>query len=141
MGGMTEVQLGKLAAEKGSTDAVKQFGQKMVDDHSKADDELKQVASQRNITLPDSLDSRHQARIDKLSKLSGTAFDRAYVKDQMKDHEQDVREFQTEAQNGSDPAVKDFASKTLPTIQEHLSMAKDLNKSNSSTSMNRPPSR
>jgi putative membrane protein len=128
MGGMAEVAMGKLAAEKGSSDAVKQYGQKMVDDHTKANDELKQVASAQSITIPDTLDSRHQSRIDKLSKLSGPAFDKAYVKAQVKDHEEDVRAFRDEAQNGNNAAVKDLANKTLPTLQEHLTMAKDLSK-------------
>lgn len=127
LGGLTEVELGKLAAQKGSTDAVKQFGQKLVDDHTKANDELKSVASAQSINIPDALDSKHQAHINKLSKLSGPAFDRAFAKDQVKDHEQDIRDFQQEAQNGNNPAVKDFAAKTLPTLKEHLSMAKDLN--------------
>ncbi len=134
LGGITEVELGKLAADKGSSDAVKQFGQKMVDDHSKANDELKKIASEKSVNVPDSLDSKHQSRVDKLSKLSGPAFDKAYIKDQLKDHQQDVRDFQNEAQNGNDAAVKDFAAKTLPTLQQHLAMAKDLNSGKSSES-------
>jgi putative membrane protein len=128
LGGMTEVELGKLAAQKASSDAVKQFGQRMVDDHSKANDQLKQVASKSNIEVPASLDSKHQSRIDKLSKLSGPAFDKAYVKDQVKDHKRDVDEFKSEAQNGSDPNVKQFAMQTLPTLEAHLNAVKDLNK-------------
>jgi len=128
LGGMTEVELGKLAAQKASNDAVKQFGQKMVDDHTKANDELKQIAGKENINVPDSLDSKHQSRIDKLSKLSGSEFDKAYIKDQVKDHQQDVNEFQSEAQGGSDPNIKQFASSTLPTLQEHLSKAKEVSK-------------
>ena len=129
LGGMTEVELGKLAAQKASSDAVKQFGQKMVDDHTKANDDLKQLASKENISIPDALDSKHQKRIDKLSKLSGAAFDKAYVKDQLKDHEEDVHEFQSEAQGGVDPNIRQFASTTLPTLQAHLEMVKGLNKS------------
>jgi putative membrane protein len=128
IGGMAEVQLGQLAKEKGSSEGVKNFGQKMIDDHSKANDQLKAVAAKENINVPNSLDSHHQARIDKLSKLSGEEFDRAYLKDQLKDHEADVKEFQREAQNGADPAVKTFASSTLPTLQEHLKLVKDLDK-------------
>jgi putative membrane protein len=134
LGGLTEVELGKLAAQKGSSDAVKQFGQKLVDDHTKANDELKQIASTENIQVPDTLDSKHQSRVDKLSKLSGPSFDKAYIKDQVKDHEKDVKEFQSEAQGGSDPNVKQFASKTLPVLQQHLSMAKDLSKSTKESS-------
>jgi len=128
LGGLTEVELGKLAAQKASNDAVKQFGQRMVDDHSKANEQLKQIADKSNIEVPAALDSKHQARIDKLAKLSGPAFDKAYVKDQLKDHERDVDDFKSEAQNGSDPNVKQFAMQTLPTLQEHLSAVKDLKK-------------
>lgn len=128
LGGMTEVELGKLAAQKASSDAVKQFGQRMVDDHSKANEQLKQVAGRSNIEVPAALDSKHQSRVDKLAKLSGPAFDKAYVKDQVKDHERDVDDFKSEAQGGSDPNVKQFAMKTLPTLQEHLSAVKDLKK-------------
>ena len=139
VGGMAEVELGKLAAQKASSEAVKQFGQKMVDDHSKANDELKQIAAKQKVNIPDSLDSKHQARVDKLSKLSGAEFDKAYIKDQLKDHQEDVKAFQHEAQNGSDPDIKGFASKTLPTLQEHLSMVKDLSKGKTTSSMNRVP--
>lgn len=129
LGGMAEVELGKLAAQKASREDVKQFGQKMVDDHTKANDQLKQVASQANIPLPGALDSKHQSRIDKLSKLSGEEFDKAYLKDQLKDHQADVNEFKDEAQNGTDPKVKAFASEVLPTLQQHLDLVKSLNKS------------
>jgi len=128
LGGLTEVELGKLATQKASDQKVKDFGQKMVDDHTKANDELKQAASKSNIPVPDSLDSKHQSRVDKLSKLSGADFDKAYLKDQLKDHQTDVQEFKDEAQSGTDPNVKTFASTALPVLQHHLEMVKDLNK-------------
>jgi putative membrane protein len=128
LGGMTEVELGKLAAQKASRQDVKDFAQKMVDDHTKANEQLKQIASHENIPIADSLDSKHQARIDKLAKLSGEDFDKAYVKDQLKDHQADVRAFNAEAQNGTDPNVKAFATNTLPTLQQHLELVKNLNK-------------
>ena len=128
LGGMTEVELGKLAAEKASSDAVKQFGKRMVDDHSKANDQLKEIAGKSNIEVPAALDSKHQSRVDKLAKLSGPEFDKAYLKDQVKDHERDVDDFKSEAQGGSDPNVKQFALQTLPTLQEHLTAVKDLKK-------------
>lgn len=128
LGGLTEVELGKLAAQKATREDVKQFAQKMVDDHTKANDMLKQVASHDNIQIADSLDPKHQSRIDKLSKLSGENFDKAYVKDQLKDHQTDVKEFSAEAQNGTDPNVKKFAATTLPVLQEHLEMVKNLSK-------------
>jgi putative membrane protein len=127
--GMTEVELGKLAAQKASSPDVKQFAQKMVDDHTKTNEQLKQVASKENISLPDGLDSKHQSQIDKLSKLSGEDFDKAYVKDQVKNHQSDVREFTAEARSGNNAGVMTFASSVLPTLQQHLEMAKDLNKS------------
>jgi putative membrane protein len=133
LGGMTEVELGKVALEKASGDAVKQFAQKMIDDHTKTNEELKQLAAKESIDVPDALDSKRQSRIDKISKLSGADFDRAYIKDQVKDHQNDVREFQAEAQGGNDPGVKGFASKTLPVLEEHLRMVKELDKSKKAT--------
>jgi len=126
VGGMAEVELGKLAKDKGDSDTVKQFGQKMVDDHSKANDELKSLAKKKNIDLPTSLDAKHQAVVDRLSKLSGADFDRAYSTEMVKDHQEDVKEFQKEANSGTDSDIKNFASSTLPTLQEHLKMAREL---------------
>jgi len=100
----------------------------MVDDHSKANDQLKQIAGKSNIEVPAALDSKHQTRVDKLAKLSGPEFDKAYLKDQVKDHERDVDDFKSEAQGGSDENVKQFALQTLPTLQEHLTAVKDLKK-------------
>lgn len=128
VGAMMDVELGKLAAQKASRDDIKQFGQKMVEDHTKANDQLKQLAGKENISLPDSLDSRHQSRVDKLSKLSGEDFDKAFVKDQLKDQQAQVRQFTDESQNGTDPNVKAFASNMLPTLQQHVELAKNLNK-------------
>jgi putative membrane protein len=127
-GGMAEVELGKLASEKGTTDQVKQFGQRMVTDHGKANDELKSLAQSKNITLPASLDPKDQALHDRLAKLSGAAFDRAYMQAMVADHRKDVSEFRTESTAGKDPDVKAFASKTLPTLEEHLKMAQDANR-------------
>ena len=122
MGGMAEVELGRLAAQKGASDEVRQFGQRMVDDHSKANEQLTQVASSKGMTLPTALDAKHQAEMQKLSALSGDAFDRAYVKMMVKDHKKDVAEFQKESSRGADPDIKSFAATALPTIQEHLQM-------------------
>jgi len=128
MGGLTEVALGKLAVEKGSSDAVKQFAQKMIDDHTKANDEMKQLTTGGGMTLPDALDSKHQSRVDKLARLSGAEFDKAYIKDQQNFHQQNVKEFQQEAQYGAVAQVKDLASKSLPALQQHVELAKDLSK-------------
>jgi putative membrane protein len=120
MGGMAEVEMGRLAAQKGATDEVRQFGQRMVDDHSKANQELTQLASSKGMTLPASLDAKHQEEMQKISALSGEAFDRAYVKMMVKDHKKDVAEFQKESTRGADADIKGFAARTLPTLQEHL---------------------
>src|SRR5437899_6655685 len=96
-GGMAEVELGKLAQTQGSSDAVKQFGQRMVDDHTKANEELTRIAADKGITLPSGLDAKNQATKDRLSKLSGKDFDRAYMEDMVKDHRGDVAEFKKEA--------------------------------------------
>jgi putative membrane protein len=122
-GGMAEVKLGTLATQKADNADVKAFGQQMVDDHSKANDELKQLASKKGITLPTDIDSKDQATYDRLSKLSGAEFDRAYMNDMVSDHRKDVSEFRHESQSGSDPDVKAWAAKTLPTLEHHLQMA------------------
>lgn len=124
--GMYEVEAGKLAAQKGSSDEVKKFGQRMVDDHTKVSDEVKQLAGSKGVTLPTALDRKHKGKIDKLSKLSGTDFDREYMNMMVKDHKEDIKEFSKEADKGKDPDVKALASKTLPTLKEHLKMAQDM---------------
>ena len=127
-GGMAEVELGKLAGEKASNDAVKQFGKRMADDHAKAGEELKKLAMDKGIQPPSDLDGKHRKLHDRLSKLSGAEFDRAYVNEMVKDHRKDVKDFQREADKAKDPDVKAFASKTLPTLQDHLKQIEDLDK-------------
>jgi putative membrane protein len=126
-GGMAEVELGKMAAEKASADAVKQFGQRMVTDHGKANDELKTLAQNKKITLPTDIGAEHKALRDRLMKLSGTAFDQAYMKAMVADHVKDVNEFRMESKSGKEPDIKAWAGKTLPTLEEHLKMARDTN--------------
>jgi putative membrane protein len=126
-GGMAEVELGKMAAEKASSDAVKKFGQRMADDHGKANDELKTLAQSKNITLPTAMGPQEKALHDRLMKLSGPAFDQAYMKAMVSDHVKDVNEFRMESKSGKDPDVKAWAAKTLPTLEEHLKMARDTN--------------
>jgi putative membrane protein len=125
-GGMAEVQLGQLAQQNGQSQQVKDFGKRMVDDHTKANDQLKQVASQKGVTLPDSPDAKDKAEYDRLSKLKGDAFDKAYSKMMVTDHKKDVAEFQKEANSGMDPDLKSFAGQTLPTLQDHLKMAEQM---------------
>ena len=135
-GGMAEVQLGKLAADKASSPDVKKFGQKMVDDHSKADDQLKELATSKGVTVPTSLDKSSQREMDKLSKLSGADFDREYMKTMVSDHKKDVSDFKSEASKAKDPDVKQFASSTLPTLEEHLTLAQSAQKSANSEPRN-----
>jgi putative membrane protein len=120
---MAEVQLGKLAQEKASNDQVKQFGARMVQDHSKANDELKQVAGSKGIQLPTDLDAKHKSDMKRLQGLSGAAFDKAYMTHMLADHKMDIADFQKEADSGKDADVKAFAARTLPTLKEHLQMA------------------
>ena len=128
-GGMAEVQLGKLASEKASSAEVKQFGQRMVDDHSKANDQLKQIATSKGVNLPTELDRSTQREMDKLSKLSGADFDREYMKHMVSDHKKDVSEFKTKSSRAKDAQVKQFAATTLPTLQQHLELAQSTEKS------------
>ncbi len=122
-GGMAEVELGKLATQKASNSDVKSFGQMMVDDHTKANDELKSIASSKGIDVPSDLDAKAKAQKARLEKLSGDEFDRAYLRDMEKDHRKDAAEFKREANSGKDQQLKDFASKTLQTIEKHLQHA------------------
>jgi len=123
MGGMMEVELGKLAQQKAMNEDVKKFGEHMVQDHSKANDQLKQTVSAKGVQVPASMDKKHQGDIDKLGKLSGADFDKAYMKQMVSDHKKDVSEFQKAAKSAKDSDVKSFAASTLPTLQEHLKMA------------------
>jgi putative membrane protein len=125
-GGLAEVELGKLASEKAESSDVKQFGQRMVDDHTKANDQLKQVASEKGVSVPDKLSAKDAATKARLEKLSGKAFDRAYMRDMVTDHTKDVSEFRMESKNAKDPDVKNFASQTLPTLKDHLKEAKSI---------------
>jgi putative membrane protein len=126
IGGMMEVELGRIATQQGMSDSVKQFGQRMVDDHSKANAELTSLAASKGITLPTTLDEKHRAQVNKFSSMSGAEFDRAYTKLMVSDHNKDVSEFEKESSRGTDPQVKAFATQTLPTLKEHLQMAKAL---------------
>ncbi|HEY7285373.1 MAG TPA: DUF4142 domain-containing protein [Vicinamibacterales bacterium] len=126
-GGMAEVELGKLAVKNGGSQDVKSFGQRMVDDHSKAGDELKSIADKKNIPWPTKLDAKDQALHDKLAALNGQAFDRAYLGAMIPGHKKVASALRTESKSGKDPDVKQWAAKTLPTVEEHLKLAEDAN--------------
>jgi len=123
-GGMAEVELGKMAAKQASSNDVKEFGQKMVEDHSKANDELKQLAAQKKVVLPPDVMPAHKQLMEKLSKLSGADFDKEYVKAMVEAHEKDVAAFENVSKTAADADVKAFATKTLPTLKMHLEMIK-----------------
>jgi len=129
VGGMTEIELGKLAQQKGANEQVKQFGAKLVEDHSKANDELKQIAQAKGVTVPAAPDKSHQKDIEKLSKLQGAEFDREFMAHMVSDHRKDVKQFEKASTSAKDSDIKAFAGKTLPTLQEHLKVAQSVNDS------------
>jgi putative membrane protein len=123
-GGLMEVDLGQLAAQKASSQAVKDFGQRMVTDHSKANQQLMQIAAQKGMSLPKTMAADMKQERDKLAATSGTEFDRMYMSHMVKDHEKDVKEFEKQAEKGNDPALRSFAQETLPVLRQHLELAK-----------------
>ncbi|MBI0537902.1 DUF4142 domain-containing protein [Roseomonas sp. KE2513] len=125
-GGMAEVQLGQLAQRNGRSPAVKRFAARMVEDHGRANQEMMEMARQKQVTPPSSIGADQQQVYDRLAALRGVAFDRAYVQAMVEDHQEDVRAYQAEAQNGTDTDVKAFAARELPMLQEHLRMAQAL---------------
>jgi putative membrane protein len=119
-GGIAEVELGNLAQQKSQNPSVKDFGAMMVKDHSAANDKLKSVAALKNITLPTSPSVGQMATKTKLEVLSGQTFDKSYIKGMIKDHQEDIAEFNKEASSGLDPDARAYARATLPTLQAHL---------------------
>jgi putative membrane protein len=126
-GGLAEVAMGQLAQQNGGSAQVKDFGQRMVTDHGQANQELQQIAQQENLTLPSEPDSKSQAVQKRLGGLKGAAFDAAYTRDMVQDHKEDLAAFQREATSGQDPALKAFAQKELPVLQQHLQLAQAAN--------------
>jgi putative membrane protein len=128
MSDMYEVEAGKIASEKGKSDAIKQFGQQMIEAHTKTTEELKGIvaAEKIKVELPTKLDSKHQGLIDNLNKASADDFDKTYADQQAEAHQTAVDLFESYSKDGDNAAIKAFAAKTLPVIKEHLKMAKDL---------------
>jgi putative membrane protein len=122
-GGMMEVELGRLAAQKAASAEVKAFGQRMVTDHSKANQQLMQLATTKGLNVPTTLPANMQQEHDKLAGLSGAEFDRMYMQHMLKDHKKDVSEFEKQSQKGADPSLRSFAQQTLPVLREHLTLA------------------
>jgi putative membrane protein len=127
--GTAEVELGNLALQKTQRDDVKKFARRMVDDHTKAGDELKALAMRKNITWPGDLDAEHTSLRDRLSKLSRAAFDQAYMQAMVDGHRKVAAEFRAEAESGADADVKDWAAMTLPAIEAHLEHAESVSRS------------
>jgi putative membrane protein len=127
-GGLMEVALGKLAAEKGSHQRVKDFGKRMQADHSKANEQLKKIAAKKGVDLPTEPSGEHKSTMDKLTKLSGAEFDREYMDAMVDDHKEDIEKFQTQADKGKDPDVKKFAGDNLPVLKKHLELAQSTQK-------------
>ena len=128
-GGRLEVQLGQLALKNASSEEVKKFGQSMIDDHSKANEELRMLAEQKNITLPVALSDKNQKDYEDLARKSGLEFDKAYSEFMVKDHKEDIGEFKKEAENGNDPEIKAWAAGKVTTLEHHLMMAEAANNS------------
>lgn len=125
VGGMAEVEMGRLGVERATSDDVKMFSQRLIDDHTKANAELTQIAGTKGVMLPTGLDAKHQATLDRLRALSGAAFEREFAKVGVKDHREDIKAFQKESASGKDADIKAFATGALPVLQDHLRMAQE----------------
>jgi putative membrane protein len=125
-GGLTEVELGRLADHNGHSSEARQFGQRMVNDHSKANNQLNQIAAAANIPLPNAPGPEDQAMRDHLDKLQGNAFDRDYIRGQITAHQETAELFEHEIGSGQDVQLKTFASQTLPIVMQHLEMAQKI---------------
>lgn len=125
-GGMNEIGLSQTALSKSTNEEVKKYAQMMIDDHTKAGDELKTLAASKNVTLPMSMDAKHTAMNTKMMSMTGSALDMEYIKAMVKDHEMTVALLKKESTSGKDEEAKAFAAKLLPTVQGHLDMAKTM---------------
>jgi putative membrane protein len=123
---MMEVELGRLAVKRGSSASVKQYGQEMVEDHTRANQELMQLAMQKKVELPTEMSTQNTALIDRLSGLSGKSFDAAYKQAMIDSHNQAIALFQAQSQQGQDPELKAWATQKLPNLQAHLKMVNQM---------------
>jgi putative membrane protein len=124
--GQAEVVLGQLAAQRASSPAVREFGEMMVRDHQKAGEDLKQLATKHNIQLTTTMDDEHNELRERLAKLSGVEFDREYIKAMVEDHQEAVDDTREKAERGDNTDIKQWASKTLPVLEQHLERAKQI---------------
>jgi len=118
--GMTEVKLGELAITNGKGDDVRDLGLMMVKDHTAINNDLKALAAQKGVILPDNLDAEHQAIVDKMAALTGSDFDHAYTRAMVKAHKKDAKAFKAEAAATHDADIKIFVRKSIPVMEEHL---------------------
>ncbi|HEX5424435.1 MAG TPA: DUF4142 domain-containing protein [Candidatus Acidoferrales bacterium] len=132
---LAEIKMGTLAQQKGGTPAVRDFGQRLVRDHTKNLDELKSVAQQQNITLPTEPNSTQMIDYKNLSSLNTAEFDKKFARHMVNDHVRAVTEFKAEAKNGTNPQIKNFAAKSVPVLETHLRLARNMmNSANARTS-------
>lgn len=122
-GGMDEVKLGEMAQQNASSEHVKSFAKRMVDDHTKLNRQLRTLASHKSVTLPSDISIKQEASNKLLSRKNGESFDKSYMAAMIRDHKDDIQAFQKEASSGTDPDARAYASKALPMLREHLRMA------------------
>ncbi|HEY3990673.1 MAG TPA: DUF4142 domain-containing protein [Acidobacteriaceae bacterium] len=132
-GNAGEVEMGKLALQKSNDDQVKQFAQRMVDDHGKMQDQLKPVAEQMGVKVPDGPSKGQMKSMDKMKALSGDAFDQAYIKDMVKDHKKDDNDFKLEAQSTQNPQLKQLVTQSDQIIESHLQQIEQISKAKGTT--------
>jgi len=124
--GLAEVNLSNLAVRSATNPAVQQFAQRMVQDHTRANQQLIQIANQKNVRLATNMDKKHQDLMNQLTKSQGAQFDRRYMRQMVQDHEEAVKLFERESKDGNDAALKQFAATALPILRDHLKMARDV---------------
>ena len=126
-GGLLEIKLGQMVTAKGASDDVKRFAQRMVDDHTKVNQRLADIGQKEGLSMPQELDKKHQDELDKMSQYAGTKLDQEYMDRMVSEHKDDVKAFEKESKDGKDTSMKSFAASTLPTLNEHLALAKQIN--------------
>jgi len=125
-GGMAEVKMGELGLSNGESQAVKQFSKRLVEDHTKANQDLEKLAIRKGVILPDGVGEQHKTMLQHLASLHGREFDAAFAQHAVEDHQKDIEKFKTASAKAKDPEVRSFAEKTLPALQRHLEMAQSL---------------
>jgi putative membrane protein len=125
-GSVAEIDLGKLAQQKGQSEEVKNFGARMVEDHSKSNEELKKIAAREHINLPTNVYRKDASTHRRLARMNGPEFDKAYAETMVRDHQEDIATFKQEAKGGQKSALQQFAQQTLPTLESHLKEAQQM---------------